>query len=429
MAIRKEQDQAESMNQFSENVQTLQPSATIAVSSRVKQMIADGKDVLDLCVGEPDFGTPDFISEAGIAAIREGKTRYTPAAGIPQLRAAIAHDLQRLSPGAGRIDPHGIVVSAGAKQALFNVIFSLFGPGDRVLIPQPYWTTYPALVELARAEPVAVPGGAARDGKVGVEELERAAAGGGVKGLLLNSPSNPTGAVYSLEELESIARWASDRGIWIISDEIYRRIFFEGRLAPSLFDLPAELRERAVVIDGASKAFAMTGWRIGFSYTSVPLAEKISALQSQTTSSATTPSQWAALAAYAETDRADAEVERMRTVFKQRRDLLVSLFRAELPQLEIIEPSGAFYLWFSIDRVAREGEGSIAFCERLLQDRGVALVPARRSGTIGAHASPSPTPRRRCARRSDGSRGSEHGWRVPHDSEPSSSTATPRSSA
>jgi aspartate aminotransferase len=368
------------MTEFSENVQTLQPSATIAVSSRVKQMIAQGEDVLDLCVGEPDFGTPAFIAEAGIEAIREGKTRYTPAAGIPQLRAAIAHDLQRLSPGVGKIDPHGIVVSAGAKQALFNVIFSLFGPGDRVLIPRPYWTTYPALVELARAEPVEVTGDPAHDHKVSVEDLERAAADGGARGLLLNSPSNPTGAVYSLQELEAIARWAAERGIWLISDEIYRRIYFDGPLAPSLLDLPLELRERAVVIDGASKAFAMTGWRIGFSHTSAALAEKISALQSQTTSSATTPAQWAALAAYAQTERADAEVERMRSVFRQRRDLLVSLFREHLPQLEIIEPSGAFYLWFSFQKVARAGEGSIDFCERLLLDRGVALVPGAAFG-------------------------------------------------
>ncbi len=246
--------------------------------------------------------------------------------------------------------------------------------------PAPYWTTYPALVELARAEPVPVSGDPARDRKVSVEDLERAAVGGGVKGILLNSPSNPTGAVYSRAELEAIARWAAEREVWIISDEIYRRICFDGPLAPSLLDLPAGLRERAVVIDGASKAFAMTGWRIGFSYTSVELAEKISALQSQTTSSATTPAQWAALAAYGDTERADAEVERMRAIFLQRRDLLVSLFRAELPQLEIIEPRGAFYLWFSIDGAARTGEGSIEFCERLLRERGVALVPGAAFG-------------------------------------------------
>lgn len=366
------------MIEFSQNVAALQPSATIAVSSRVKQLIAQGADILDLCVGEPDFGTPEYIAQSGVDAIREGKTRYTPAAGIPQLRAAIARDLERLSPGAGPIEAHGVVVSAGAKQALFNVIFSLFGPGDRVLIPQPYWTTYPALVELARAEAVAVAGNPSRDHKVSVEDLDRAAEAG-ARGLLLNSPSNPTGAVYSLDELEEIANWASERGIWLISDEIYRRIYYDGPLAPSVLDLPIELRDRVIVIDGASKAFAMTGWRIGFSLTSVELAEKVSALQSQTTSSATTPAQWAALAAYDDTRRADAEVDRMRTTFQARRDLLVSLFREHLPHLSIIEPRGAFYLWISTDGLARPGEGSIALCERLL-DHGVALVPGEAFG-------------------------------------------------
>jgi aspartate aminotransferase len=371
------------MTALSANVETLQPSATIAVSSRVKQLVAEGHDILDLCVGEPDFDTPEFIAEAGIRAIREGKTRYTPAAGIPQLRAAIAHDLMRLSPAAGRVDPHGVVVSAGAKQALFNVCFSLFGPGDRVLIPQPYWTTYPALVELARAEPVAVPGDPARDHRVSVDDLERAAAAGGVKGLMLNSPSNPTGAVYPLEELEAIARWAAERGVWLISDEIYRRIAFDAPLAPGVLDLPAELRERAVVIDGASKAFAMTGWRIGFSVTPVPLAEKISALQSQTTSSATTPAQWAALEAYANPERADAEIERMRRAFLARRDLLVGLFRERLPEARFVVPRGAFYLWISLQGLARPGEGSVAFCERMLNERGVALVPGTAFGDDG----------------------------------------------
>lgn len=367
------------MTELSANVATLQPSATIAVSSRVKKMIAEGHDVLDLCVGEPDFGTPGFISDAGVQAIREGKTRYTPAAGIPQLRAAIAHELERLSPAAGRVDAHGVVVSSGAKQALFNVCFSLFGPGDRVLIPAPYWTTYPALVELARAEPVTVQGDPGRDHKVSVDDLERAAAGG-AKGLMLNSPSNPTGAVYSREELEAIARWAAERGVWLVSDEIYRRIHFDGPLAPGLLDLPAELRERAVVIDGASKAFAMTGWRIGFSYSSTALAEKISALQSQTTSSATTPAQWAALEAYSDHAAADAEVERMRAAFRARRDLLVRLFGEHLPHVRFITPGGAFYLWISTRGLAREGEGSIAFCERLLNELGVALVPGAAFG-------------------------------------------------
>jgi aspartate aminotransferase len=367
------------MTEFSANVASLQPSATIAVSSRVKELIAGGHDILDLCVGEPDFPTPDFIAEAGIRAIREGKTRYTPAPGVPDLRAAIAADLTRRSSGGARAEAHGVVVSSGAKQALFNACFALFGPGDRVIVPVPYWTTYPAIVELARAEPVFVAGDPSTGGKVTTDDLDRAAAGG-ARGLMLNTPSNPTGAVYSIEELESIARWAAERGIWLISDEIYRRIHFGGPLAPGILDLPQELRERVVLIDGASKAYAMTGWRIGFSYASREVADKLSALQSQTTSNASTPAQYAALAAYRATEEEDRRVEEMRLEFKRRKDLLAQLFRERLPRIDFFEPQGAFYFWIRTAGLARPGETSIAFCERLLSEVGVALVPGSAFG-------------------------------------------------
>lgn len=365
---------------FSENIASLQPSATMAVANKAKELIAAGEDVVDLCVGEPDFPTPEFISEAGTRAIRDGKTRYTPPPGIPQLRAAIAADLKRLAAREIEVDPQGIVTTAGAKQALFNVIFSLFGPGDRVLIPVPYWTTYPELVQVARAEPVFVTGDPSRSYKVTVDDLERAAAGGPVKGLMINSPSNPSGAVYSYSELEAVARWAAERGVWLVSDEIYRRIYFGGKVAPGVLDLPDELLEKVVLIDGASKAFAMTGWRLGFSYTSRALAAKLSALQSQTTSNVTTPTQWAALTAYSETEVADAEVERMRAAFEQRKNLLVQLFREKLPDVPFVEPEGAFYFWVGTRGLAREGEDSMTFCGRLLSEAGVATVPGSAFG-------------------------------------------------
>jgi aspartate aminotransferase len=364
---------------FSPNVEALQPSATMAIATRAKELIAAGHDVVDLCVGEPDFPTPGFISEAGIQAIREGRTRYTPAAGIPQLRAAIAADIRRLAARDIDTDAHGVVVTSGAKQALFNVIFTLFGPGDRVLVPVPYWTTYPELVQLARAEPVFVTGSPDLSYRVTVDDLERAATGN-VTGLMLNSPSNPSGAVYSHEELEEIARWAAERKIWIVSDEIYRRIYFRGKVAPGILDLPPELLERAVLIDGASKAFAMTGWRLGFSYTSREIAAKLTALQSQTTSNAATPTQYAALAAYQQQEVADREVERMRAAFEKRKDLLVELFREHLPDTPFVEPDGAFYFWVGTRGLARDGEGSMALCERLLGEAGLALVPGSAFG-------------------------------------------------
>jgi aspartate aminotransferase len=360
---------------LSANIAALQPSATMAIATRAKELIASGHDVVDLCVGEPDFDTPDFIADAGIQAIREGKTRYTPAAGVPLLRAAIAQDLRRLATRPVEVDAHGVVVTSGAKQALFNTIFTIFGPGDRVLVPVPYWTTYPELIQLARAEPVFVKGAVERSFKVTVDDLERAAAGGAVHGLMLNSPSNPSGAVYSHEELEEVARWAAERKVWVVSDEIYRRIYFSGKVAPGILDLPEELLERAVVIDGASKAFAMTGWRIGFSYTSRELAAKLTALQSQTTSNAATPSQYAALAAYQQPEVADAEVERMRQAFARRKDTFVALLREHLPETPFVEPEGAFYFWIGTRGLCREGEGSLPLCERLLKDAGLALVP------------------------------------------------------
>ncbi|MGI9180897.1 MAG: pyridoxal phosphate-dependent aminotransferase [Longimicrobiaceae bacterium] len=367
------------MIEFSPNVERLTPSATIALGARVKQLLAAGEDVINLTVGEPDFPTPAFVSEAGIAAIRAGHTRYTASAGIPELRVAIAADLCRLSPRAPELPPSGVVVTSGAKQALFNACFCLFGPGDRVLIPAPYWTTYPAQVDLARAEPVVVWGDAQRGFKVTPEDLEHAAEGG-AKGLLLNSPNNPTGAVYSLEELEAIARWAAERGVWLISDEIYRRIYRGGGLAPGILDVDPALLERVVVIDGASKAFAMTGWRIGFSYSSPALATRMADLQSHTTSQAPSPSQYAALAAYRAGEGEMEEYRRMAVAFERRRELVIALFREQLPQVEFVEPEGAFYLFFRTESLATDGEDSIALCERLLGSTGVALVPGEAFG-------------------------------------------------
>lgn len=368
------------MNDFSSNVAGLDASATIALASRVKALIAGGRDIIDLTAGEPDFPTPRLIADAGVAAIRAGHTRYTPSAGIPPLRQAIADELGTL---AGRaFDPAGVVVSVGAKQALFNACFTLFGPGDRVLVPAPYWTSYPAIVRLARAEPLIVRGAAGRGFRVTVDDLDNAA-GGGARGLLLNSPCNPTGSVYSLEELGDIARWAAERGIWIISDEIYRRIFQDGRLAPSLFDLEPGVLGRTVVIDGASKAFAMTGWRIGFSYSSPALAAKFAALQSQTTSHAATPSQYAALAAYAAGDEGRDEFAMMASAFERRRALLIGRFREMLPEVGFVEPQGAFYLFFEADAFAADGETAGMVAERLIGEAGVALVPGEAFGAPG----------------------------------------------
>jgi aspartate aminotransferase len=364
---------------LSSNIERLQPSATIALASRCRELQAAGRDVLNLSVGEPDFDTPAFITDAAVRALREGQTRYTASAGIPALRAAIARELHRLSPSRPAPDAAGIVVTSGAKQALFNACFALFGPGDRVLVPVPYWTTYPALVELARAEPVFVAGDPDRGYKLTPDDLERAA-GGRAAGLLLNSPGNPAGTVYTLEELDAIARWAAERGVWLVSDEIYRLVYRGGQPAPGLLDLDPSLLERTVVIDGASKAFAMTGWRIGFSYSDTALAARMTALQSQTVSQAATPSQHAALAAYGASDEQRAEIEAMMAAFERRRARVVSLFREHLPRVGFIEPEGAFYLFFEVAAFARAGASSDSVCERILEEAGVAVVPGSAFG-------------------------------------------------
>lgn len=363
---------------ISENISELEPSTTLAVAALARELRAQGRDIVDLSAGEPDFRTPDFIGEAAIAAIRDGKTRYTPPAGLPTLREAIAGTLTRRH---GRpVDPQGVVVSAGAKQALFNVCFALFGPGDRVLVPAPYWTSYPEIVKLARAEPVVVRAREERGFKLSPEELDEAYHDR-VKGLLLNSPSNPTGAVYSRGELEAIARWAAERGVWLISDEIYGRICYIADRAPGLLDLDASLLERTVVIDGASKAFAMTGWRMGYSYSDPALAAQLSALQSHITSNAATPSQHAAIAAYSAEPLEEEAVATMARIFRDRRELLERLFREHLPAVPFRAPDGAFYLFFRADGHYRgDVTDSVAFCRFVLDRAGVALVPGSAFG-------------------------------------------------
>jgi aspartate aminotransferase len=364
---------------FSANVQKLKPSATIAVSTLAKKLAAEGRDIINLSAGEPDFDTPAFISHAGIDGIREGRTRYTPPAGLPELRAAIA---AHLSERAGRELPaDGVVVTAGAKQSLFNPIFSLFGPGDEVMVAAPYWTTYPDLVTIARAEPVEVFGSEGNDFKVTPAELD-AAVTEATRGLIINSPSNPTGAVYTVEELAAIAEWCRAHDVWLISDEIYRSIHHDAdEPAPGILDLPESALGHFVLIDGASKGFAMTGWRIGFSYAEPEVAKKFTALQSQMTSNAATPSQVAALAAYSDSAAAAESLREMGAAFRRRRDLVVQRLKELLPGVPFVQPAGAFYLFFRVDGFFDdETPDATSWCSALLREQGVALVPGAAFG-------------------------------------------------
>ncbi len=255
---------------LSPNLQHLETSATIAISAEAKRRKAAGEDVIDLGAGEPDFPTPPIPAEAGIRAIKDGKTHYSANEGILELRAAAATHLSLLS-GGRPVNADHIVVSNGSKQSLFNACFTLFGPGDVVAIPAPAWVSYPQIVHLARARPVMIAGDPEWSLKASVKDLERMLPG--ATGLILCSPCNPTGAVYTHAEIRAIAQWAHAKKVWVIADEIYRRIHYGTGPAPSFLDLPDELLERVVLITGVSKTYAMTGWRIGFALAPARIAK------------------------------------------------------------------------------------------------------------------------------------------------------------
>jgi aspartate aminotransferase len=359
---------------LSPNLQHLETSATIAISQEAKRRRAAGEDVIDLGAGEPDFPTPPIPSDAGIRSIRDGKTHYPANEGILELRVAAAKHLSLLS-GGRPVNADNIVISNGSKQSLFNVCFTLFGPGDVVAIPAPAWVSYPQIVYLARARPALVPGDAEWSLKVGVRDLDRVVPG--ARGLVLCSPCNPTGAVYTAAEIRAIAQWAMERKVWVIADEIYRRIHYGPGPAPSFLDLPDEMLERVVVIYGVSKAYAMTGWRIGIALAPAKIAKAMAALQSHTTTGANHPAQYAAAAALGD-ERVEQDVIRMVAEFRKRRDLVVDTFRRELPGVEFVDPLGAFYFFFRVDSFG--GITGTEFCTRLITSTGVAMVPGSAFG-------------------------------------------------
>jgi aspartate aminotransferase len=357
----------------SPNIAQLKESATIAVSARAKALRAAGRRVIDLGAGEPDFDTPEFIRRAAQRAIDAGATRYTATEGILPLREAIATLANADYRGDDRVTPGDIVVSTGSKQSLFNACFVLFGPGDEVLIPTPSWTSYYEMVALARAEPVPVLGDPANGLKVTAAALA-AAATPATKGVMLNSPCNPTGAVYDRAELESILALAEERGWWVISDEIYRRIAYAG-VATSILEV-ASSRDRVILVDGVAKAYAMTGWRIGWAIAPRAVAQAMGALQSHSTSNAAAVSQHAAVAALTDRGAAEPSIAHMVGEFERRRDAALAMLAGE-PGIGVIPPDGAFYLFLDVSGTrgdSRNGAGA-AFAQHLLERHDVAVVP------------------------------------------------------
>src|SRR5688572_4473813 len=300
----------------SPNVSWLKESATIAASQRAKALRAAGREVIDLGAGEPDFATPEFIRRAAADAVERGATRYTATEGIVELRQAIADRANAASGRFAPVGPEDVVVSNGSKQSIFNACFTLFGAGDEVLIPTPAWTSYYEIVSLARATPRPVLGDPSRGFRIDVSDLERAATDR-TRGVMLNSPCNPTGAIYTRDEIGAILALASRRGWWVLSDEIYVRIAYESRAVGAL-DVASD-RDRLIVIDGVAKAYAMTGWRIGWAIAPRAVARAMTALQSHTTFGPAAVSQHAALAALTGREHAEYAIACMVDEFRRRR--------------------------------------------------------------------------------------------------------------
>jgi aspartate aminotransferase len=366
------------VSSLSSNIAQLKESATIAVSQRVRALRAEGRTVLDLGAGEPDFDTPEFIRHAAKTAIDRGATHYTAVEGIVPLREAIAARANARYRGSDPVDARDVVVSTGSKQSLFNACFALFGAGDEVLVPTPSWTSYYEMVALARATAVPVLGDVARNLKVDTDDL-RGAATDNTRGIILNTPCNPTGSVYDADELRAILELAEERGWWVLCDEIYGRITYEAP-APSSFDV-ATSRDRLIVIDGVAKAYAMTGWRIGWATAPREIAQAMTALQSHTTSNATTVSQHAALAALNNPAQTDPEIARMVGEFRRRRDAALEILTAA--GVPTTRPAGAFYLFIDVRATDTRDDAGRTFTEQLLDQHAVAVVPGSAFYTPG----------------------------------------------
>ena len=337
------------MNELSDRLNSLSPSATLAMSQKSSELKAQGVDVINLSVGEPDFNTPEHIKEAAKKAIEENYSRYTPVSGYPALRNAIAAKLKNENGLEYKITQ--ISVANGAKQSVCNTIMALVNKGDEVIVPAPYWVSYPEMVKLAEGTPVIVKGGIEQDFKITPAQLE-AAITPKTRALILCSPSNPTGSVYSQEELKGLAEvLAKHDRVFVIADEIYEHINYIGKhQSIAQFE---EIRDRVAIVNGVSKAYAMTGWRIGFVAGPEWLVKGINKLQGQYTSGPCSVSQKAAEAAYTGTQQ---PVEDMRKAFERRRDLIVKLAK-EVPGFEVNHPQGAFYLFPKCDSFYGKKDG------------------------------------------------------------------------
>jgi len=353
------------------------PSPTLAVDAKAKELKAAGEDVCGFGAGEPDFDTPEFIKEACIEAIREGKTKYAPAPGIPALREALA-EKYRAHNGVEGVTPAQVIVSPGGKYSCYLAILAVISPGDEVVIPAPYWVSYPEMVKLAGGVPKTVFAGQEAGFKISPEQLKQAITPK-TRLLILNSPSNPTGAVYSSEELQVLTEIALEAGIYIMSDEIYEHLLYDGVQHVSPASFSKEAADSVITVAGFSKTFSMTGWRLGTLMAPLPIAKAVASLQSQTTSNATTFAQYGALAAMQHWDQSMAAVSAMLQVFDRRRLRLLDGLQA-IEGIECARAQGAFYLF---PKLTATGMSANDFAAKLLEEEKVAVVPGEGFGAPG----------------------------------------------
>jgi aspartate aminotransferase len=358
-------------------------SATLAVDAKAKALKAAGRPVIGFGAGEPDFPTPDYIVEAAVEACRDPKNhRYTPAGGLPELKQAIVDKTKRDSGYV--VDPAQVLVTNGGKQAIYEAFATILDPGDEVLLPAPYWTTYPEAIRLAGGVPVEVLADETQDYKVTVDQLE-AALTDRTKALLFCSPSNPTGAVDSPEEVEAIGRWALDQGLWVLTDEIYEHLTYGDTQTTSMPVAVPELADRCIVVNGVAKTYAMTGWRVGWMIGPKDVVKAAANLQSHQTSNVNNVAQRAAIAALTGDLTAVAE---MREAFDRRRQTIVRMLN-EIPGVECPEPTGAFYAYPSVKGVLgrqvadRTPTTSAELAEVILDAAEVAVVPGEAFGAPG----------------------------------------------
>jgi aspartate aminotransferase len=361
---------------LADRVMSLTPSSTLAITAKAKELKAQGIDVIGLGAGEPDFNTPQYILDAAVKSMNEGQTKYTPSSGLPALKTAIIEKFRR-DQGI-EYTPNEIIVGSGAKHALYTLFQVLLNEDDEVIIPTPYWVSYPEQVKLAGGKPVYIEGAEKNDFKISTEQL-KAAITEKTKAIILNSPSNPTGILYTEEELRDLGTVCLEKNILIISDEIYEKLVYGNFKHISIAQLSQELKEQTIVINGVSKSHSMTGWRIGYAAGNQQIIKAMTNLASHSTSNPTTTAQYAAIAAY---NGSQVPAEEMRMAFEDRLETIYDKLVA-IPGLTCVKPQGAFYLFPNVKEAAElTGFNNVdEFVEALLVDAKVAVIPGSGFGS------------------------------------------------